>query len=121
MAQGSLSDKHVLIVEDEIYVALDLQTILAEGGATTAHAESSADAIALLQGSHFDVAVLDVHLRDGNTYSVADELRKLSIPFVFLSGYLTVREGYTDVPFLAKPHTADLVRTAIGALLAARL
>ncbi len=117
MATSGITHKHILIVEDEIYIALDLQAALSEAGATTAQADTSNAAIELVQRSRFDAAILDVHLRDESTYAVADELRRQGIPFVFLSGYLTVREGYADIPFLTKPYTRESVRTAVGDLL----
>jgi DNA-binding response OmpR family regulator len=113
----NLADKHILIVEDDAVIALDLQTHLAEAAATAVHATTSEEAINLLESSSFDAAILDVHLRDGNSYSIADALRRQNTPFLFLSGYLTVRVGYTDVPFIPKPYTVTKVAAAIAALI----
>lgn len=115
---AGLSGKHLLVVEDDPIIALDLQNQLVESGATAVQAQTSEEAIGLIQASRFDAAILDVHLRDGNSYSIADALRSQATPFVFLSGYLTIREGYTDIPFLAKPYAAATVTAAIAALLA---
>ncbi len=58
-----------------------------------------------------------MHLRDGNSYAIADALRLQKTPFVFLSGYLTIRVGYTDIPFLPKPYSAPKVIAAIAGVI----
>lgn len=113
----SLARKSVLIVEDEIYVAMDLAALLSDAGAIPAQARTSDDALGMIEASRFDAAILDIHLRHDSTYKVADALREKGTPFVFLTGYLTVREGYADVPFLTKPYTSESVRAALEALL----
>jgi DNA-binding response OmpR family regulator len=113
MTASSLAGKNLLIVEDEVFIALNLEQLLSEDGAEIRHARTCAEATRLLETARFDGAILDVHLDDGSTYAVADELRRRQTPFIFLSGYLTVREGYADVPFLAKPVTANSLRQGI--------
>jgi DNA-binding response OmpR family regulator len=46
--------------------------------------ESARDQVA--EGD-FDVAVIDINLRDEAAYDIADELRRGAIPFVFATGY----------------------------------
>lgn len=118
--EASLAGKHLLVVEDDAVISLDLQAHLVESGATAVQASTSAEALDLIQSSRFDAAILDVHLKDGNSYAIADALRSQATPFVFLSGYLTIREGYTDIPFLAKPYAAATVTDAIATLLATK-
>jgi CheY-like chemotaxis protein len=113
----SIAGKKFLIVEDNAVIGLDLKANLADSGAVAETVTTTEEALDLLGSSRFDAAILDVHLRDGNSYSIADELRRLNTPFVFLSGYLTVREGYTDIPFLPKPYTAAAVISALGELI----
>lgn len=117
MSNMDLSGKRILVVEDEFLVASSLETLLGDAGAEVAVANKASDAITTLRGSRFDAAILDVHLADQSSYGVADELRSQNAPFVFLSGYLTVREGYADVPFLTKPFTDDTVIAAMSNLL----
>ena len=57
---------HVLIIEDEALIALDLQDILAETGATSfAFAETEQDAIDSARLHRPDVITSDVMLREG--------------------------------------------------------
>jgi DNA-binding response OmpR family regulator len=113
---ANLADKHVLIVEDDAIIAQDLEGHLGDAGATAVLAKTSEEALSLLGSTRFDAAILDVHLKDGNSYAIADALRLQNTPFVFLSGYLTIRVGYTDIPFLPKPYSAPKVIAAIAGL-----
>lgn len=110
--------KTILIVEDEFFVGSDLEQILADAGAETVLVNTAGAASAKIAETRFDAAILDIHLQDESTYPLADTLRRKSIPFIFLSGYLTIREGYTDVPFVDKPFTAETVTNALKSLLA---
>lgn len=116
---AALTGKNILIVEDEAYVAMDLAALLFDAGAVPAQAKTSGDALGMIEASQFDAAILDIHLRHDSTYKVADALREKGTPFVFLTGYLTVREGYADVPFLTKPYTSESVQAGLEALLRA--
>ncbi len=107
----------ILVVEDEPFVSDHLEALLKDNGATTTSCSTAADALATLAANRFDAAILDVHLSDDSSYAIADELRRQGTPFVFLSGYLTIREGYADIPFLEKPFTPETVNTALAALL----
>lgn len=116
-----MTDKpSILVVEDEPFVSDHLEALLQDHGATTIACQTAADALKTLAANSFDAAILDVHLSDDASYPVADELRRRGTPFVFLSGYLTIREGYADIPFLEKPFTPDTVETALKTLLASR-
>ncbi len=58
--------KTILIVEDEIFVAMDIERILADAGYhVTAIAADADEALAL--GEKVDLAFVDVNLRDGPT------------------------------------------------------
>jgi len=58
----------VLIVEDEVLLAVELGFIVREIGCReVGHAMSSAEAVQLAETLHPDLALVDVHLRDGPT------------------------------------------------------
>jgi DNA-binding NtrC family response regulator len=118
MSIDELKGKTILIVEDEFFISSDLEQILADAGAETVLVDAAGAAMEKLASTRFDAVILDIHLQDESTYPVADELRRREIPFVFLSGYLTIREGYADVPFLDKPFTAETVTNALNGILA---
>ena len=118
MSIDELKGKTILIVEDEFFIGSDLEQILADAGAETVLVDAAGAAMEKLASTRFDAVILDIHLQDESTYPVADELRRREIPFVFLSGYLTIREGYADAPFLDKPFTAETVTNALNGILA---
>jgi len=64
-------------------------------------------------GGHLDGAVLDVKLRDGVVYPVAEALRARGVPFVFTTGYSehAIPDRYKDVARYEKPFDpAQVVR-----------
>ena len=58
----------VLIVEDEVLLAAELEFLLDEVGyKAVGHAMSSGEAVAMANALHPDLALVDVHLQDGPT------------------------------------------------------
>jgi hypothetical protein len=53
----------------------------------------------LEHSGHLDAAVLDIKLRDGVVYPVAEALQARSVPFVFTTGYgeHAIPDRYKDV------------------------
>ncbi len=100
-----MNDKRrVLIVEDEIVVALFLEDILAEFGYVVAGVVTHLDD-AMARETDYDVAVLDVHINGRNVFDFADLLAAREIPFVFATGYgeRGVPERHRGRPVLQKP------------------
>jgi CheY-like chemotaxis protein len=116
----SLNGKRVLVVEDEMLVAMNIEDILLELGAiVVGPAMRLETALDLAQVAELDVAMLDVNLHGGRSYPVAEVLRARGLPFIFATGY-----GHTDddgtfgeVPTLAKPfRSQELERLLLDAL-----
>jgi CheY-like chemotaxis protein len=100
----------VLIVEDEIVVALFLEDLLTEFGYEVAGVASQLDD-AMARAPDYDVAVLDVHLNGRNVFDFADALAARGTPFVFATGYgeRGIPERHRARPVLQKPfQTGDL-------------
>lgn len=94
----------VLIVEDDPFVALDLESIVLDSGAEVEVAHSLADA-RLKFDSGLDFAFLDIDLPDGRGFEAAMALRARNVPFAFVTG--SARDetppALRDAPFIAKP------------------
>jgi DNA-binding NtrC family response regulator len=93
LAHPSTEDFHllnrapILIVEDEPYIALELQTSVEDaGGKVVGPAGTVSAALALLETSVVAAAILDVQLSDRDVTPVAEALIALRVPFVFHSG-----------------------------------
>lgn len=83
----------ILVLEDEPFIALDLQLALEDEGAKAHIATTCEDAMSLLGKIRFDGAILDVNLGGGQTCeAAAARLRKDEVPFVLHTGDLD-RQG----------------------------
>lgn len=111
----------VLVVEDEMFVAMLVEDILSNAGYRVVKAARVDKALDLVAGdAAFDVALLDINLNGVEVFPVASRLRELGVPFVFASGY--GREGlppdFSDSPVLQKPYLPEALKAAVAALLA---
>jgi len=98
--------RRVLLVEDEVLVAMMVQECLTESGHSVLGPISRAsEALLAAEEGEFDAAILDINLGDGMAYPVAETLSARGIPFVFVTGYEAdaVDERFRDVPILQKP------------------
>ena len=103
---GAMAGKRILVVEDEMIVAMLIEDILSDAGATiVGPAARVARALDLLGENEVDAALLDVNLAGEMTTPVAEELRRRGIPFAFATGYgvAGVPEGFAGQPLLQKP------------------
>ena len=81
--------RRVLVVEDEFFLASRMAGAFAELGVETIGPVGTVKgALDLVEhNGHLDAAVLDIKLRDGVVYPVAEALRARGVPFVFTTGY----------------------------------
>ena len=117
-----LYDLHILVVEDEALLAVDLSLILEDEGATIAGPCLSL-AAALDSIETIDAAVLDVDLKGEAVFPMADRLARDGTPFVFHTGradLAELRSRYGEaVPIVAKPSSpSDIVRELSRAITA---
>lgn len=116
-----LTGLHCLVLEDEFLIALDIQQILETAGAARVTCVGTVtDALAVLRGGEkFDLAVLDVKLNGAHrtSFDVATELRRLRIPFIFLTGMRADEIStaqFPAAPVVEKPYQAPLLLEAIA-------
>ncbi|WP_310216929.1 HWE histidine kinase domain-containing protein [Caulobacter sp. BE264] len=108
----SLNDQHVLVVEDEAVVAMELTRVLTAAGAkVVGPAGTIEEAMALLDAHPVDRALLDVNLGGRLITPVAKALNRRGVPFVYLTGYQ--EPEVDDGPILRKPVPANVL---VGAL-----
>lgn len=118
-----LSDRRVLVVEDEMMVLMSIENMLAELGCRSVTAAATVtDALALIGSQVFDLAMLDLNLGGTRSYPVADALAARGVPFLFSTGYADkdTRTDYPDRPVLNKPYPFRKLSAALATLLGGR-
>jgi two-component SAPR family response regulator len=121
MASGRPAEgRHILVVENEMTIVTIIEDTLSKIGAEIVGPCARLDAaLRLAMEAQIDAAVLDLNIRGGNSYPIADILAERGIPFVFCSGYSewSFEERYRDHPRLAKPFAVrDLEFQLLGLL-----
>ncbi|MEO1990090.1 MAG: HWE histidine kinase domain-containing protein [Martelella sp.] len=112
--------KSVLVVEDNLMIALDAEMIFERlGSLETAIAPTVEAAVGMLdrRDGPFDFGLLDINLGNETSFEVARRLKRDGVPFVFASGYgdsLTLPEDLEDIRILSKPYDKDMIRGLFG-------
>lgn len=93
-----------------------LEEMLYESGCHAVEIVSRVDtALTAVKARAFDVAILDVNLKDETSYPVADLLERDKIPFVFATGYgiQVIPEKYRRRTVLQKPFRKQELEEAL--------
>ena len=113
--------RRVLIVEDEVVVAMLIEDMLADLGCAVAMVASTArQAVEDARACDVDFALLDINLGEGETsFAAALVLRERRIPYAWLTGYGVrgVPEALQAAPILDKPIDPDLFGDVVNLLL----
>jgi CheY-like chemotaxis protein len=107
MLSGKSKARRILIVEDEILLAMNLEDMLVElGHDVVAVATRMPEALTLAANSEIDLAILDLNLSGELSYPVAEVLRTRGVPFLFATGYglQGLSDEYRTAFALAKPY-----------------
>jgi len=111
--------RSILIVEDEPLISMMLEDFLDSLGHTVAGtAETVADALARIDEGGFEVAIIDVHLKNGeHVWPVADRLVEEGVPFILATGghVEPPPAKHASAPVLSKPFTIDAIEPALAA------
>lgn len=111
---------HVLIIEDEALVALDLQDMLSAAGATSfSFAETERDAIDAARARRPDVITSDVMLREGTGPGAVEAIRGEMgpLPVIFITATPEACALCQPLaPVLAKPVRGGAVGDAFRAV-----
>ncbi|MEQ9317457.1 MAG: PAS domain S-box protein [Henriciella sp.] len=109
----------VLLVEDEVVVAMDMEFKLEElGCAVIGPAASVQEALSVLSTEQPDIALVDANLAGERVDEVVKALSERNIPFVFSTGYgrETLPADFRDAGILAKPFNDDQLNAALQSL-----
>jgi light-regulated signal transduction histidine kinase (bacteriophytochrome) len=102
-----LTGATVLLVEDNMIIAMDAADMLASlGAAHVRMAASVAEALDAIDAEAFQFALLDYNLGVETSIGVADVLRGRDIPFAFATGFDgdIQNRGHANAPVIGKPY-----------------
>ena len=116
-----LLGRRILIVEDEILIALMLQDVLETLGCVVAGiAVQQAEALHLIEANPgaLDAVTLDINLGDETSHEIAALLNACGIPFIVTTGYEDALNliGFENRPRLQKPYHESDVEQVFRAL-----
>jgi CheY-like chemotaxis protein len=121
MVKAALAGKRILVLEDEMLLALDAAASLeAFGALVVGPAHDVERALALVAAEPLDAAMLDVNIRGGDSLAVATALARLGVPILFATGYGATPQGWPKGAIIDKPYTARQMEGAFTNLFAAR-
>jgi ActR/RegA family two-component response regulator len=107
----------VLVVEDDLIIALDVEESLRQLGIrsvrTAAHV---AKALELIAARAPDFALLNVNLGDETSLAIVERLDTLRVPLAFLTGYgarAASPEWFARRPKLDKPYSTDVLEALL--------
>ncbi len=114
-AHGGVEGLRLLVVEDAVLLAMELEAGLVEAGAiVVGRAAELGEAMAMLD-LQIDAAVLDANLNGESVEPLAAALHARGTPFVFATGYgeRAAPEGY-DAPIVRKPYNVHQIVRALA-------
>jgi DNA-binding NtrC family response regulator len=122
MSREMIDRPSCLVVEDQVLIAMSIETYLEEAGIAVQTVTSIADAQDWLEMNVAEIAIVDFMLKDGVATGLVGEFNKRGIPFVIYSGY-PLHQGVPcelqGVPWLEKPTSRDnLLKVVLNTLMA---
>ncbi len=113
---GRIEGMRVIIVEDAILLAMELEAGLQEAGVQVVGSAALVDEAMALVDTPMDAAVLDCNLNGESVIPVARALAARGVPFLFATGYGESRgapEGF-DAPIIRKPYDVAQITSALA-------
>lgn len=118
-APDSLANLRVLVVEDEMLIAMLLEDALEELGCVfKGPCRSLADALDAAEGGDYDVALVDFNLQGEKATPLAARLVEIGRPFAISSGGGADVTGHGEAAYLRKPFGIEDVEAVLRTLIA---
>jgi DNA-binding response OmpR family regulator len=116
-----LAGTHVLVVEDELLLALELETILKDSGAEKVYVcRNVDDAVACVESRKLTLAILDIRLGRESVAPVARRLTNCGTPFLFYTGQVATDPMFAEWPgckIVKKPARSKVISNALVELI----
>lgn len=119
-----MEPKHILLVEDEPFLAKVVKDSLEQLGYTVTHAPDGRKAYSLFQNQHFNLCIVDVMLPYTDGFTLVKQIRAFGsqVPVLFLTARTAtndIMEGYQSGgnDYLKKPFSLEELYLRINELL----
>lgn len=115
--------REILIIDDDVDIAMIITDMLTDHGFGVTHAQSSEEAFTILTDRSFHLIILDINLPDAIGFEVCRELRKVSeVPVIFASARTSETDRITGLDiggddYIPKPFSMKELLAHINALL----
>lgn len=116
----ALRGRSILVVEDDMFIGMDIRSALEEAGARVTATTTIRHALILIEHDGLAATIMDHALADGDSNELCARLKARDIPYVSFSGYAPAKGASLDAPFVSKPATMDTLLTVLEKLLSGR-
>jgi DNA-binding response OmpR family regulator len=117
-ATSPLKGARVLVVEDDFFISMELESILAAAGAeVVGPCRTVKDAMPLAERDGLSAAILDIQLEHETVEPVARKLCSRDVPFIFYTGQTEtdpIREKWPKHKIVTKPALPRAIVAAIA-------
>jgi len=120
MEHPGLRGLSILVVENELLIAMDIATALEAAGANATMTTTARHALILADHDGLAGAIMDHGLTDGDSTKVCARLKARGIPYISYSGYEPVTGADPGAPHISKPVSMDVLLSALEELLSGR-
>ena len=116
-----MSEKNILIAEDDVITAMDLELTLRSWNYNVKSIASGEEAVKEAFENKPDLILMDIDLKGMNGIEASKKIEKLSIPIIYVTGRdveKLVQSVETSIPtYLMKPFDRDLLQNEIQSAL----
>ena len=117
MNHPGLRGRSILVVEDELLIAMDIVAALEKAGAHATMTTSVRHALILVEHDGLSGAIMDHSLSDCDSTNLCARLKERGIPYISYSGYSAVSGADPTAPLIVKPVPMHILLTALEELL----
>jgi len=119
MTSPKMTGHKLLLVEDDIFIGMDMAYTLSESGYEPVHAKTLDEAELALGSDDFAAIVLDFRVGSEDTIHFARKLRGLGQRVMFCTGSSPsdLQQLVGDVPVVGKPFTEQQLLDAVASLM----
>ena len=110
---------HILVVEDENWLAMELAWLVQEAGYAVLGPERSVEEARKALGRvKVDLALLDVRLGSETVFPISEMLEAMGVPFIFVTGNPDLLPAeYNERPLVPKPWQPTALLSLISRVL----